>query len=574
MTAAYLLPRRYTSGVRTRILHLALLASFSPLVLAQAPPAIVAIQNNYSYTLPFSPNYGIAQGSIFVVIGSNLAPSATGLQSTYPLTAVLNGVSMNVTVGLTVTHPILYYVTPTQIAAILPSATPVGAGTLAITVNGLTSTAAIQVVQSNFGILTLNGAGSGPAAAFDATGNPLSPTHSAAPGSTITLWGSGAGPSTGDESNVQTPANLVNVPIEVDIGGISATVSYHGRSLYPGVDQINVVVPASVTPGCWVSVVVQSAGSVGNFATIPVAAGGGACSDLVTGLTSAQLQTLYAKGSFVVGNIAIGSYTVPPHKVGNNPVAATTSDNASVGFARFTSAAAFNQALLAPAAPTAVAAAAVSMGSCLVNQLGYINSQPSPPYAYLDAGPSIAVTGAAGTQTLMPVNNFYGSNVLGNSLNGAFIPASGDTFTFAESSGGQAVGPFTANVTVPSAFTWNERDTLTSVTRAQGVTVTWQNAAPNSFVQVAGMSSATFGLISLATSFTCTVPAAGTFTVPSSVTLSLPPTASGDGIVSPAFLAVGDYTYPQPFTAAGVDFAAAFGYVVQSTSPTLGFIYK
>ena len=373
----------YTSGVSTRIV---LLLAFPSFALAQAPPNIVAIQNNYSYTLPFSPNYGIAQGSIFVVLGSNLAPSATGLQST-PLTTNLNGVTMTVTVGLTVTHPILYYVTPAQIAAILPSATPLGAGTLAITVVGLTATAPIQIVQSNFGILTLNGAGSGPAAAFDASSAPLGPLHSAAPGSTITLWGSGAGPDTGDETVAQTPANLANIPIEVDIGGIPATVSYHGRSTYPGVDQINVAVPATVTPGCWVSVVVQSAGSIGNFATIPVAPGGGACSDAVTGLSGAQLQALYSKGSFVAGNIAIGSYTIPPHKAGTNPVAATTSDNAAVSFARFTSSAAFNQTLIAPAAPTAMAAAAVSMGSCVVNRLGYINAQPSAPYSYLDAGP-------------------------------------------------------------------------------------------------------------------------------------------------------------------------------------------
>lgn len=542
--------------------------------LAQAP-AIVAIQNNYSYTLPFSPNYGIAQGSIFVVIGSNLAPSPTALQSTYPLPTLLNGVSMTVTEGLTVTHPILYYVTPTQIAAILPSATPVGPGTLAVTANGQTVMAPIQVVQSNFGILTLNGGGSGPAAAFDANGNALSPIHSAAPGATITLWGSGAGPATGDETVVQTPLNLANVPIEVDIGGISAAVAYHGRSLYPGVDQINVVVPAAVTPGCWVSVVVQSGGNIGNFATIPVAAGGGACSDAVTGLSGAQLEALYAKGAFVAGNIAIGAYTIPPRKIGGNPVVAATSDNASVDFARFTSASAFNQTLIAPASPTAMAPAAVSMGSCVVNQLGFINSLPAAPYSYMDAGQAIAVSGTAGTQTLTSLNNFYGSNVLGDSLPGVFIPNSGGTFMFSNGKGGQSVGAFTATTMVPAAFTWNERDTLTSVNRAQGATVTWQNAAPNSFVQITGMSSATFGLISLATSFNCTVPAsAGTFTVPSSITLSLPPTATSAGIVSPAFLAVGNYSYPQPFSAPGADFAASFGYVIQSTSATSGFIYQ
>ena len=167
------------------------------------------------------------------------------------------GVSLAVTVNNTVTHPLLYYVTPTQIAAILPSATPVGPGTITLTTGSQTATAPIQVVQSAFGILTVNGGGTGPAAAFDATANLLGPTNAANPGGTITLWGSGAGPAAGDESSLQTPVNLASIPIEVDIGGIPATVTYHGRSIYPGVDQVNVVVPPDVQPGCWVSVVTQ-----------------------------------------------------------------------------------------------------------------------------------------------------------------------------------------------------------------------------------------------------------------------------------------------------------------------------
>jgi uncharacterized protein (TIGR03437 family) len=562
--------------------HAKLLVALLPSI-ALAQPTIVALQNNYSFTLPSSPNYGIAQGSLFVVIGTNFSGTSTGLVNTYPLPTTLNGVSLAVTINTTTTHPLLYYVTPTQIAAILPSATPLGTGTITLSSPGQNVSAPIQVVQSAFGILTLNGGGTGPAAAFDASFTPLSPTHSASPGSIITLWGSGAGPVTGDESNAQTPVNLTNVPIEVDIGGVFAPVAYHGRSIYPGVDQINVTVPPNVQPGCWVSVVVTSGNMVGNFATIPVAAGGGACSDTVTGYSGAQLQTLYSKSSFNTGSIAIGTITTPAHKINSQPVPAATSNNAAVQFSHFTSSGGFAQAMLAPEVPTvsvptgatAVAAAAVSMGSCVVNPLGYINSPPALPFTNLDAGAAINITADTGTQSISPVNNFYGSNTTGNSLVSAFIPSAGDTFTFTNSPGGVGVGAFTTKVAVPPAFSWDQRDTLTSVNRSQGVAVTWQNAAPNSFVQITGMSSAGSGPIVLVTSFTCTVPAsAGAFSVPASVLMSMPATGTSVAMVNPAFLAVGNFTYPQSFSAPGVDFATSYGYVIQSSSATLGFVYQ
>jgi uncharacterized protein (TIGR03437 family) len=552
-----------------------LIALAPVLALAQTPPNIDALQNNYSYTLPFAPNYGIAQGSIFIIVGSNLASVSTDLQSTYPLPRNLGGVNITVTVNDTVTHPILYYVTPKQIGAILPSATPVGSGTIAVTNNGQTGTAPIQVVQSAFGIYTLNAAGTGPAAAFNAAGTPLSPTNPANPGGTITLWGSGVGPTTGDETILQTPANLTNIPVEVDVGGLVAAVSYRGRSIYPGLDQINLVIPPNVQPGCWVSVVVRGGTSIGNFATIPVAPTGQMCTDTTTGYSGAELQALYNKGAFNVGSIAIGSYTIPPRMVNQTPIPSATTNNAGVGFAHYPSAAVFGAAQVAPAAPTAVAAAAVSIGSCVVNPLGYISSPPAVPFSYLDAGAAINITGAAGMETITPVNNFYGATTTGNSLSSVFIPNSGGAFTFNNSPGGIAVGTFTAQAAVPAAFVWNEMNTMTSVNRAQGVTVTWKNAAPNSFIQITGLSSATFGAIILQTSFNCTAPAnAGTFTVPPAVTLSLPPTAATVGFVSPAFLALANYTYPQPFTAPGTDFGTSYGYVVNSTSATSGFIYQ
>src|SRR5579872_1850594 len=97
---------------------------FAAIAAAQAPSiATGGVLNNYSYMQQGLPSYGIAQGSIFSIFGTNLAASASSLQSV-PLGTTLNNVSVKVTVGGTTTNAILYYVSPTLIDAILPSATP------------------------------------------------------------------------------------------------------------------------------------------------------------------------------------------------------------------------------------------------------------------------------------------------------------------------------------------------------------------------------------------------------------------------------------------------------------------
>ena len=43
---------------------------------------ITAVENNYSYIINGLPNYGIAQGAIFDIFGTNLSPTSTPLQYT------------------------------------------------------------------------------------------------------------------------------------------------------------------------------------------------------------------------------------------------------------------------------------------------------------------------------------------------------------------------------------------------------------------------------------------------------------------------------------------------------------
>ena len=174
--------------------------------LATAQPVITGGPvNAASYALVGLPNASIAQGSMFIVFGRNMGPPALLKVSAFPLPANLGGTSIRATVGGTSVDAIMIYTSAGQVAAILPSSTPAGDGTLTLTFNGQTSAAApIRVVRNSIGIFTRNSAGSGPGIAqnFNSqTDQPLNTLVEAAqPGQVMILWGTGLGPVSGNEA--------------------------------------------------------------------------------------------------------------------------------------------------------------------------------------------------------------------------------------------------------------------------------------------------------------------------------------------------------------------------------------
>ncbi len=464
----------------------------------------------------------------------------------------------------TTTHQILYYLTAGQVGAILPSGTPVGTGQISVTNNGQTGPPApIQVVQSAFGILTLNGLGTGAAAAFDVKNNYLGFTNSANPGDIVNLWGSGVGPAAGDETNLLTPVDLASIPIEVDIGGISVTVTYHGRSIYPGLDQIQVIVPANVQPGCWVSVVVRTGNIVSNFATIPVAAGGRACSEPALDITS----DLLSRPSFTFGTVDLRKdlSTTPPTSVGGATTPGSTSitDSAKAQFL-----------LIAPAQLGTADLQYSSIGSCIM--FNGANNRPAAPIqgTQLDAGPAINLSGPNGKMTLNQSDDVgtYSGEIGGSTSSGTtlptFIPTTGGTFNFDNGAGGSDVRSFTASITLGTPLVWSNEATITTVNRSNGVTVNWAGGLANRYVRISGTSFATSGgFTTIGAFFTCAAPvSANQFTVPSSVLLGLPPTGTGPGAYGT--LSVGNYSNGQRFTALGLDVGSITAAVTSSTPVT------
>jgi len=552
-------------------------------------PAISAVVNNYSGVKPGLPNYGIAQGSIFSIYGTNLANTTTGLQSP-PLQTTLNGVSVTVSVGGTSKQALLYYVTPSQIGAILPSSVPAGTGQITVTNNGATSAAAqIVVVQAAFGILTLNGSGTGPAAAFDAQYNFLGLSNAANPGDTILLWGTGLGPVPDD-----TQQSATSAPVEVQIGGVTANVVYHGRSQYAGLDQINVVVPSGVS-GCYVSLVVRSGNYVSNFSSIPVAAGSRTCSDQATslygGFTSAQIQALSGKSSFTVGVLGLSktSTSVPATVVNGITITPASTYNFDFGYA------AFNRITLPPQAnpQTSLYVAqgssygVASIGSCTVytvitnTSTGPAPTTPTPinpgTTVALNAGPAVNVTGPNGKKAMPFQNGGYSAQLGGGTGPTAqpdFIPATGGpfSFTFDNGPGGPDVGSFTTQLPL-SPVVWNNQSSVSTINRSQGVTVTWTGGDASTFVNIAGTSYTVNGNQFLYGYFNCTAPAtAHQFAVPAAVLLALPPSGSQTigGVTIPlsGSLAVYSFNLATTLTIPGIDLAYGYAYSGSSATAT------
>jgi len=221
----------------------------------------------------------VAPGSIAAVYGDfvvGVPQAAAGL----PLPTSLAGVSLKT--GNSVAFP-LFYASNGQINVQIPwelagqtqtSVTPTTSGQ-----SGAPQTVALAAFSP--GIFSVNGQGSGQGAIVDAlTGRLVNSSNPAIAGSTyLTIYCTGLGPvSNQPASGSPSPGTslaLTRTTPTVTIGGVSAQVSFSGLAPgYVGLYQLNVLVPASVTPGNAVPVVLSIGGATSNIVAIAVAGGG------------------------------------------------------------------------------------------------------------------------------------------------------------------------------------------------------------------------------------------------------------------------------------------------------------
>jgi uncharacterized protein (TIGR03437 family) len=203
---------------------------------------------NAGSSAPFTA--GIAPGELLTLYGSNLS-SGTQVASSVPFPTNLNNVQVKIN---GISAPI-YYVTPTQLSAIVPYAVQSGVAQIQVINNGATSnTVTMQVATTAAGVLTQlqNGLGYGDAVHQD--GTLVNAQHPAQIGETVSIFLTGLGmvnPLISDgAAGPDSPLSLTtNIPTAY-VGGTQASLSYAGLAPeLAGLYQINMTIPSGLTTG-------------------------------------------------------------------------------------------------------------------------------------------------------------------------------------------------------------------------------------------------------------------------------------------------------------------------------------
>jgi uncharacterized protein (TIGR03437 family) len=559
-------------------------------------PVITAVLDAASYTK------SIAQGSIFVVKGSNLSPSGL-TQFSFPLPTTSGTATGNVkitftpTAGGAGTDAYLVYLynqsNVNQLAAILPSALATGNYNVTVTNNGTASaTFAATVVQRKARIITQDSTGTGLAVVQNfvsqtqldvdrfttqtISGITVSPSK---PGQVLIAWLTGMGPVTGGD-NTASPGfdfSANGVDVQVLVGGTSIKPLYAGRAPgLAGADQINFVLPANVTTACTVPLQVSVNGQLSDTTFIAIAPSTSATACVDPNFTAAQLTSLDQGGSYNVGAFTLSQIAESVPQVGNVKL-----NSIGGSFTRITGFQLSSAGRLQTVATNACQVYHI-VGS--QNQLGAVVSPTN-----LDAG-TITLTGPSGSNLTSGVALNKDASTKAYSLSLGFegaglppIPGQISATLVAgkyslHGAGGPDVGVFDTSVTLGSPLTITG-GLPSTVVRANGLPLAWSGGNSSDIVQIFGYAGTTSGsganITVDAWEFICTTTAGtGGFTVPSSILNQLPAitaaqisAGTGTGALEVLSTATPG-TFKAPLTAGGTTDAGYFSaFLGQGTTP-------
>ncbi|MEP7351827.1 MAG: hypothetical protein ABI824_01210 [Acidobacteriota bacterium] len=502
----------------------------------------------------------IAQGSVFIVKGTNLS-NAGFVQATAPTYPTqLNNVSVSLTptAGGNASQVLMVYTYNlsgvNQLSLVLQSTVATGSYNLRVTSpSGTSAPFAVTVVQRKPGIVSAAGDGQGIAQAtlqgalilqrtsaqgkigdFD--------TRPAHPNDIVTLWMTGLGPDAAADSGTGTSGDLTSsASIRVVFDGADIVPGYAGRSFgYPGLDQVNFTIPNGVVLNCTNTVQVRAGGVLSNQLTIatsaatstacppPLTGGGGGSTNLSP--TQTEINTWIAAGKFRSGSVTLSrttAYTVTPSFTGGpSTTTSTRSDDADASFSTITGPSSTLLSLF-----NGSFGSTTTIGACTVTTITSANTNPFPGLTStsLDAGTPITISGPNGTKSMPRQSTGSGfgySLALGTGVPGSYLDAGTYTATVPGSS---TVAGFSGSISVPSEITWTNRASLSTVTRGSNTRLTWSGGDSTSTVSITGSSSSINTTTSAFTSvsFSCTAKNSdGGFTIPASVLTQLPATSA------------------------------------------------
>jgi uncharacterized protein (TIGR03437 family) len=204
---------------------------------------------NSASSAPFTA--GVARGELITLVGNNLGPDTLQVASTVPFPTTLGNVQVLVN---NVPAPI-YYVSPNQVAALVPYQTTASVAQIKVVNNGVASNTVTELVNLTApGVFTQPAGGLGYAAALHTDFSPVTPSSPAQPGETIAVFVTGLGDvfpgipdgSAGPSPDFSTATNAITA----DVNGVAANVTYKG--LAPGLAglyQVNIEIPTGLTAG-------------------------------------------------------------------------------------------------------------------------------------------------------------------------------------------------------------------------------------------------------------------------------------------------------------------------------------
>lgn len=227
---------------------------------AREAAAVIPANNNMAVvTFPAAGQFTVVSAADFatpVAAGSLASGFGTGLSSTteqaagFPLPTTLGGITVRVA---GVDAPLIY-VSPLQVNFQVPNDLS-GRKTVQVIRSGVTiATDQVEIVTSVPALFTLNGAGTGPAAAVNEDGSIVTADGCVAggtpapPDTVVELFGTGQGPltpvvSAGQAAPADPLSATPNTPV-VTLGGVSVTVEFSGAApSFAGLWQINIRIP-------------------------------------------------------------------------------------------------------------------------------------------------------------------------------------------------------------------------------------------------------------------------------------------------------------------------------------------
>lgn len=534
---------------------------------------------SYAAAVPDSSNIPIgnniiAQGSIFVVFGRGMGPAALLQPSGLPLPTSLpgaNGTSVSVASGGQAVSAFLLYSSATQVAAILPSNTPVGAANVTVSYNGQTSAVyKISVVKSAFGVFTQNTQGNGPAIAqvFHGGQPPALAglANSAQAGDTLVLYGTGLG-AIGGPDNSAPGAVPAGSNVTINIAGITIPATYAGRSPeFPGLDQINFQLPANTAAGCYVPAEITASGMPSNRFYVSIGDNSAVCVHPL-GLGASALARLDAGGTANIGHfLMLRAVSILAIEGTGGVFDSVGADGAFQLTNRILYA--FGGVNYPVASGTCAVLDTLDPGAAFgVPAFSAIGGKE------LAGGASINVAGTNGKSASIPHDD------AGGYLGVFFATLGAGTWTVS-GAGGRDVGVFSAKTDLPANLAWTNVDSFSSVPRSNA-TINWSGGNLNgkSLVTIFGLSvvlNPADPAKSRGKQFYCNAPAAAnTFVVPQSVLSQLPASTADAGAGEIAFGTLGIQTGGgSGFTAPVVGGQLDAGYLAYGEAHTIQVKYQ